>query len=103
MGAIEPTTRGQEHPERRRSQREAYVVEAFIVSPTATNPEQRREITSINISRHGVAFDFTEPLARKTYYVIEIIMRGQKLVCEIRIASCRPIEDGLYQIGAEFC
>jgi hypothetical protein len=100
MAAIEPTiTRS----ERRRSEREPFVFEAFIISPTATNPYERREVTSINLSRHGVAFDFTEPLAKQTYFRIEIGMGGQKLISEIRIVSCRPIEDGMYQIGAEFC
>jgi hypothetical protein len=101
MGAIEPTVTTPAE-ERRRSLRESYVVEAFIISPTATNPYERREVTSINISRHGVAFDFTEPLPKKTYFSIEIGIGSQKLVSEICIVSCRPIEEGMYQIGAEF-
>ena len=100
MPVIEPNVKPQE---RRRSERKAYVVEAFIISPTATNPYERREVNSVNLSKHGVAFDFTEPLPKQTYYLIEIGMGTQRLVSEIRIVSCTPIEDGMYQVGAEFC
>jgi hypothetical protein len=100
MGAIEPTL---QTPERRRSPRRPYVVEAFIISPTATNPYERREVTSINLSKHGLAFDFTEPLARATYWLIEIMLGEQRMTSEIRIISCTAIEDGIFQVGAEFC
>jgi hypothetical protein len=100
MSVIEPVV---SMSERRRSARQPYIVEAFIISPTATDPGERKEVTSVNLSRHGVAFDFTEPLAKKTCWTIEIGMGEQKLLSEIRIVSCRPIEDGIYQVGAEFC
>jgi hypothetical protein len=100
MGAIKPSV---SISERRRSERQAYVVEAFIISPTAVSDAERKEVTSINISRHGIAFDFDQPLAKKTYYRIEITLGGQKTVTEVRIVSCIPIEDGMYQVGAEFC
>jgi hypothetical protein len=60
--------------ERRRSERKPHTVEAYIISPTATDQTDRMEVTSVNLSRHGVAFDFTEPLAKKTYWTIEIDM-----------------------------
>jgi hypothetical protein len=100
MGAIEPSI---SLSERRRSERRQYVVEAFIISPTATSADQRLEVTSINLSRDGIAFDHDQPLAKRTYYRMEIVLGGQKAVTEVRIVSCRPIEDGMYQIGAEFC
>jgi hypothetical protein len=99
MSAMEPTLTS---AERRRSPRKSYVVEAFIISPTATNPYERREVTSINLSRHGVAFDFTEPLSKNTYFLIEIGLGDQRIVSEICIIACRAIDDGLYQVGAEF-
>ncbi|HEY1629647.1 MAG TPA: PilZ domain-containing protein [Tepidisphaeraceae bacterium] len=89
--------------ERRRSERKPHTVEAYIISPTATDQTDRMEVTSVNLSRHGVAFDFTEPLAKKTYWTIEIDMGAQRLITEIRIIACRAIENGIYQIGAEFC
>jgi hypothetical protein len=90
-------------PERRRSERRPCVCEAFINSPTAVDQSERIEVTAINLSRTGVAFDCAQPLPRKSYYVIEIGMGEQRLVSEVRIVSCRPIEEGIYQVGAEFC
>jgi len=89
--------------DRRRSERKVYIIEAYIVSPTATHESERKEVTSVNLSRHGVAFDFTEPLAKKTYYKMEIGLGDQRMVSEIRIIACRSIQNGVYQIGAEFC
>ena len=97
---MEPVIQAQE---RRRSQRQPHMVEAFICSPTATHPYERREVTSINLSKHGVAFDFIEPLPKRMHYTIEIGLGDQKLVSEIKIVSCVAIEEGLYQVGAEFC
>jgi hypothetical protein len=89
--------------ERRRSVRKPCTVEAYIISPTATEKSHRKEVTSVNLSRHGVAFEFTEPLANKAYWIIEIDMGTQRLTSEIRIIACRENENGSYQIGAEFC
>jgi hypothetical protein len=101
MPAIQ-TVSPEKKDERRRSERKPYTVEAFIISPTATEKSDRKEVTSVNLSRHGVAFDFTEALAKKTYWTIEIDMGNQQLKTEIRIIACRAIENGIYQIGAEF-
>lgn len=99
MSAMEPSITTEE---RRRSPRRAHTVEAFIISPTATNPYERREVTSINLSKHGVAFDFTEPLAKNTYFLMEIGLGDQRIVSEVCIIACRAIEEGMYQVGAEF-
>jgi hypothetical protein len=100
MGAIEPAI---SLSERRRSERNPYVVEAFIISPTATSEAERKEVTSVNLSRHGIAFDFDQPLPKKTYYRMEISLGGKVICTEVKIVSCRAIEDGIYQVGAEFC
>lgn len=89
--------------ERRRSVRKPCIVDAFIISPTATNPYERREVSGINLSKHGIAFDFNEPIANGTYWLIEIGMGEQRMVSEVRIVSCRKTEDGFYQVGSEFC
>ena len=89
--------------ERRRSARKPCSAEAFIISPTATNPYERREVSGVNLSRHGIAFDYVEPVAKGTYWLIEIGIGEQRLVSEVKIVSCRAIEDGLFQIGSEFC
>lgn len=100
MSAIEPTTKPSE---RRRSKRQPCSMEAFIISPTATNPYERREVSGVNLSKHGIAFAFVEPIAADTYWLIEIGVGDQRLVSEVRIIDCRAIEDGLYQVGSEFC
>ncbi len=89
--------------ERRRSQRKPHVVEAWIASPTATDASQREEVISVNLSRHGVAFERRNPLPVGTFHVIDIAMGEQRMRTEVRIMSCRPLENGRYEIGGEFC
>lgn len=89
--------------DRRRSERRPLVVEAWLASPTATDPLDRREVTSVNVSRHGVAFDHRTPMPVGTFHVIDLAMGEQRLLCEVRVMSCRRLDDGMYEIGAEFC
>ncbi len=88
--------------ERRRSPRKPHVIEAWIASPTATPDEERLEATSINLSRHGVAFCIKTQLPVGSYYVIEIGMGEQRMVSEVRTVSCRPGDDGMFEVGAAF-
>lgn len=87
---------------RRRSARTPHIAEAWVSSPTATTPEDKVEVTSLNLSRHGVAFEMTQPLALGSFYVIEVGVGEQRLCSEVRIVSCRET-GGFYDIGAEFC
>jgi PilZ domain len=89
--------------ERRRSPRTPHVAEAWISSPTATNPDERIEVTSMNLSRHGVGFELAKPIPEHTFYAIEIGMGDQRLISEIRIVSCRKSDHGTWEVGAEFC
>jgi hypothetical protein len=89
--------------ERRRSPRKPHVAEAWISSPTATSPEERIEVTSMNLSRHGIGFELARQVPEHTFYAIEIGMGEQRLVSEIRIVSCRKSDHGTWEIGAEFC
>jgi hypothetical protein len=89
--------------DRRRSARAAHVAEAWIASPTATSTSERIEVTSINLSRHGIGFELATPLPEHTFYSIEIAMADQRLVSEIRIVSCRKSDHGTWEVGAEFC
>lgn len=89
--------------DRRRSLRKPHVAEAWIVSPTATRPEEKIEVTSMNVSRHGVGFELPSPLATGAFYVMEIGVGDQRLLSEVRIISCRKLEMGTYEVGAEFC
>ena len=88
--------------DRRRSERKSHLVQAFLCSPTATDPSERIEVAGVNLSRHGVAFEYTAPLAEATYHLIEFEMGGQVLKTEVRIVSCRSLGKSRYQIGAEF-
>lgn len=88
--------------DRRRSPREPHVIEAWISSPTATHQSDRIEVTALDLSRHGVAFDTAVALPIHTYYIIEIGFGDQKLRCEIRTITCRPIGQKSFHIGAEF-
>ena len=84
---------------RRRSARTPHIAEAWISSPSASTPDDKVEVTSLNISRHGVAFENTQPLALGAFYVIEVGVGEQRLCSEIRIFSCRE-NAGFYDIGA---
>ena len=88
--------------DRRRSQRKPHVVQAWIASPTALDPEDRREVTSVNVSRHGVEFESNHAVATGTFHVIDIAMGSQQIRTEVRIENCRKLENGRYGIGAEF-
>ena len=89
--------------DRRRSQRKPHVVEAWIISPTATRQSEKLEVTSVNISRHGVCFSLAREIPQASFYVIEVLMGEQKIVSEVRVISCRKDASGRYDVGAEFC
>jgi hypothetical protein len=86
--------------DRRRSPRRPHVIEAWIASPTAT--DERLEVMSVNISRHGVAFCIERDLPLGAYYVIEIGMGPQRIVSEIRTVSSKPVDGDRFEVGAEF-
>jgi hypothetical protein len=88
--------------ERRRSQRTPHIVEAWISSPTATDPKDREEVRSVNLSRHGVAFEHRIDLPLGTFHVIDFTLAEQRLHTEVRIMYCRSMGDGTFEIGAEF-
>ena len=88
---------------RRRTQRYPHVVEAWISSPTAKDPTERIEVESMDLSRHGVGFESDQPVPPGTFFIMEIGVGSQRLISEIRVAYCRPIDSGRYHVGAEFC
>jgi hypothetical protein len=98
-----PATTFPRSSERRRSPRIPHVIEAWINSPTATDGDERREVTCMNLSRHGAAFLFHQPLPTSAFYVLEIGLGDQQMISEVRIISCKAMETGQYEIGAEFC
>ena len=88
--------------DRRRSSRKPHVAEAWVSSPTATRADDRVEVTALNLSRHGVAFEVPTPRPEGSFYIVEVGVGEQRLSSEIRIISCRKVE-GVYEVGAEFC
>ena len=89
--------------DRRRSPRTPHVAEAWITSPTATSTDERIEVASMNLARHGVGFELARAIPENTFYVMEIGMGEQRLLSEIRIISCRKSDHGTWEVGAEFC
>src|SRR3954465_13448514 len=89
--------------ERRRSNRQEHVVQAWIVSPTAKDPAaERQEVKSVNVSRHGVAFSLSRPMPLRAFYLMDLAIGDQHIKNEIRIVSCRQVKPNHYEIGAEF-
>ncbi len=89
--------------DRRRSERKPHVAEAWLSSPTATDADDRIEVVSLNLSRHGVGFDSETSLAVGTFHIIEVKMGDKHMHSEIRIVSCSQGDDGEFIVGAEFC
>ncbi|HMO27591.1 MAG TPA: PilZ domain-containing protein [Tepidisphaeraceae bacterium] len=89
--------------DRRRSDRRPHVVEAWICSPTSSDPEDRVEVLAVNVSRHGVGFESDTPIAPGTFHTMEIGIGEQTMRHEVRVSFCRKTEHGRYDVGAEFC
>ena len=88
--------------DRRRSPRVPHVMDAWVMSPTATDPDDRVEARCLNVSRHGVGFIIAQPLPTCAFYVIDMGLGDQRMKAEVRILSCEQTPDGQYDIGAEF-
>lgn len=89
-------------PNCRRSERMPHSCDAWLSSPTATDPADRVEVTVLNFSRHGVAFELQARIPTGAFYVLRFDLGTQKINREIRILSCRPGDES-FHIGAEFC
>jgi len=103
MSAVSQSSSSVNSPaERRRSQRRPFVVDAYL--KTDNSPESdEAEITSLNLSKHGVRFEIDRLLNPGTFYFIELAMGDAAMVSEIRIASCVRVDDEMFHVGAEFC
>lgn len=88
--------------DRRRGERKPYVCDAFVFSPTATSDDEKIEVSGINLSRHGVAFEVADALSVGSFMKIELDMGAQRMVSEIRIIRCEKLVD-TYAVGGEFC
>src|SRR3954452_9665897 len=88
---------------RRRSERTPHVVQAWVVSPTATRADERREVQALNLSRHGVGFELPTAMPVDSFFMVEIGVGEQRLRSEVRIISCKKNGAGVFEVGAEFC
>lgn len=86
--------------ERRRSRRQPHVTQAVVSSPTGGH---RVGVVSMDLSRHGVRLCVSKPIASGTYQRLELSGSDKTVVREVRILSCRPQDDGSFQLHAEFC
>ena len=89
--------------DRRRSQRRAETCDAFLASPTSTDPSERWEVRGVNLSRHGIGFHSPVWLPPRAYFAIDFGLGNQRVCCEIRVNNCRALDDGSFEVGAEFC
>lgn len=91
-------------PEARRSVRRPNVCEAWVRSPTETD-DAKTEALSLDVSRHGVGFESTRPLAEGCFYWVEIGIGDQRIAQEVRVVTCTESDGtpGAYRVGAEFC
>lgn len=89
--------------DRRRSARTCHLVQAWVVSPTATRDDERREVQALNLSRHGVGFEVSAAMPVNSFFMMEIGVGEQRLCSEVRIISCTKNGAGTYEVGAEFC
>ena len=94
---------GYEGTNRRRAQRQPQVAEAWVYAPTATDVAERLRVSTVNLSRCGVAFELEGPLPTGAYYRIDIQLGEQHIRSEIHVVSCEAGEDGRWRVGAEFC
>src|ERR1700712_5784174 len=87
---------------RRRSERRPHVAEAWLASPTSSDPSDRLEVSSLNLSKHGIAFEVPVAIPTGSYYRLQLGMGMQRMTTEVRIISCRA-GDASHYVGAEFC
>lgn len=89
--------------ERRRSPRRPTVCEAWVRSPTDTD-DTKLEVSALDLSRHGVGFESTVPLAVHCFYWIELGIGDKQIAQEIRVTSCVADDlAGVYRVGGKFC
>jgi PilZ domain len=85
--------------ERRRSPRKGNIIEGWL-SPY--DSPDRTEVTTFDLSRHGVSFDSPAAIPVGAQFIYEIGFGEQTLVCDIRVVSCKPSGDKIWHIGAKF-
>ena len=73
--------------DRRRSDRQVLVCRAWIISPTAKSDDEWVEVGSANLSKHGIGFCHTQPLAVNTFHELKLTLGRRTILTEVRILS----------------
>lgn len=98
----EPEALSEPPEDRRRSRRRAETCDAFVASPTATDPTERWEVRGVNLNRHGIGFRSPVWLPPRAFFAIDFGLGSQRVRCEIRVMNCRALDDGGFEVGGEF-
>jgi hypothetical protein len=107
MTMLQEQTIGEEQPaaggaDRRRSHREP-VVTAGTLRLASDKREGGRQVLVHDVSLHGVGMRTTFQLELDDVFMIEIGVGPLRLSSRLRVARVRPLKDGTYDIGGEFC
>ena len=102
--------------ERRRSPRERVERHARVACPTARPrpkhlpkdvtfcPYDSRDVTTRDLSRHGVGFETDAPMPIGTYQRIELEGDVLRHACvEVKVLRCEKRDDGAFEVAAVFC
>jgi hypothetical protein len=88
--------------ERRSNARTPRTAVGRLFSPTSSDSGERIEISTIDFSRHGVAFLSRRAIPVRAFYIIEIEEGAEKITREIKTMRCKKLADDSYVIGARF-
>jgi hypothetical protein len=88
--------------DRRRSHREP-IVTVGTLRTTSDQREAGRQVLVNDVSLHGVGMRTTFSLTMEELFSIEIGVGPLHLASKLRVVRVRPLADGTYDIGGEFC
>jgi hypothetical protein len=87
--------------ERRRSPRHTVAANAWL-SPEAGSCGPNHHIVVSDLSLHGIGFSADEKLEPEAVHWMVLDSGNLRVSSRIRVASCRPDANGVFECGAEF-
>jgi hypothetical protein len=94
-----PTAEGRD---RRRSQREARNLPAWLSDQSGGRRPQQQRVTVTDMSLHGCGFIASERPEKGATHWIVVAAENLHLSTRLRIANTRQRQDGAWDVGAEF-
>jgi hypothetical protein len=88
--------------ERRRSHREPHAARAWLSSQSGRKNAHEDHVIVNDLSLHGVGLVSKEHLHKGAVYWMVLGSGQLHLSSRVRIASCRPRDEGGFNVGAEF-